>query len=262
MIVVCGFGIGLGLCMMLWSWRTHRESAITFTVRRFAVAPTDLEAGGRDLRSVAVERLLGSVAGSMAPIIVFVVGAGVGASPPLPMVLWSSLALAMLGFRLPVRRLRVRAEAARRDFRLALSAYLDLVSVLLSGGAGIETALVAGARVGSGPSFESIQRSLDVARATRRSPWDELSALGARIGVDELPELAASIRLGGEQGARMTASLVARAKSMRAKHLADIEARANSATERMGLPMVVIFLAFLLLLGFPAVTMISAGFGS
>ena len=142
-----------------------------------------------------------------------------------------------------------------------MSAYLDLVSVLLSGGAGIETALVAASRVGAGASFEAIARCLEVSRASRRSPWDVLAEHGARIGVDELPELAATIKLGGEQGARMTASLVAKAESMRAKQLADIEARANAATERMGMPMVVLFLGFLVLLGYPAMQMISAGFG-
>jgi hypothetical protein len=59
----------------------------------------------------------------------------------------------------------------------------------------------------------------------------------------------------------MTASLVAKAESMRAKQMAEVEARANSATERMGLPMVVLFLGFLVLLGYPAMHMISAGFG-
>jgi hypothetical protein len=60
----------------------------------------------------------------------------------------------------------------------------------------------------------------------------------------------------------MTASLVAKASSMRAKQMADVEARANSATERMGLPMVLLFLAFLVLLGYPAMQMIGAGFGA
>jgi len=167
----------------------------------------------------------------------------------------------VVGFQLPVWQLRDRAKAARSDFRVSLSAYLDLVSVLLSGGAGIETALVAASRVGAGASFEAIARCLEVSRASRRSPWDVLAEHGARIGVDELPELAATIKLGGEQGARMTASLVAKAESMRAKQLADIEARANAATERMGMPMVVLFLGFLVLLGYPAMQMISAGFG-
>jgi Flp pilus assembly protein TadB len=150
----------------------------------------------------------------------------------------------------------------RREFRTSLSAYLDLVSIMLAGGAGIESALVAASRVGDGPTFHLIADSLDVARATRRSPWEILAIEGERIGIDELPELAATIKLGGEQGARMTASLVAKASSMRAKQLAEIEADANAATERMGLPMVLLFMGFLILLGYPAMQMISAGFGS
>jgi hypothetical protein len=49
---------------------------------------------------------------------------------------------------------------------------------------------------------------------------------------------------------------------MRGKQLAEIEADANAATERMGLPMVLLFMGFLILLGYPAMQMISAGFGS
>ena len=114
----------------------------------------------------------------------------------------------------------------------------------------------------SGPTFRLIADSLDVARASRRSPWEILANEGERIGIEELPELAATVKLGGEQGARMTASLVAKASSMRAKQLAEVEADANTATERMGLPMVLLFMGFLVLLGYPAMQMISAGFGS
>jgi hypothetical protein len=49
---------------------------------------------------------------------------------------------------------------------------------------------------------------------------------------------------------------------MRARQLAEIEADANAATERMGLPMVLLFMGFLILLGYPAMQTISAGFGS
>jgi hypothetical protein len=78
----------------------------------------------------------------------------------------------------------------------------------------------------------------------------------------ELPELAATVRLGGEQGARMTASLVAKASSMRSKQLAEVEAQANAATEKMGLPMVMLFIGFLILLGYPAMHLINAGFST
>jgi Flp pilus assembly protein TadB len=133
---------------------------------------------------------------------------------------------------------------------------------MLAGGAGIETALVSASRVGDGETFIRIADALDVARSRRQSLWEVLAIEGERLGIEELPELAATIRLGGEQGARMTASLVAKASSMRSKQLAEIEAQANSATERMGLPMVLLFLGFLVLLGYPALQMINSGFGS
>lgn len=262
MIVLFGLGVGLGLCMILWSWRTHRDRAIDLTLDHFRVDVRDLAVCDRDPRSVAVERLLVAVAGVALPVVMYIVTSLAGTPVRAELCLVASAAGAIVGFQFPVWQLRDRARVMRRDFRASLSAYLDLVSILLAGGAGIETALVAAARVGDGPSFDSVARCLDVARVSRRSPWDVLAEHGEHIGVDELPQLASTIRLGGEQGARMTASLVAKASSMRAKQMADVEARANSATERMGLPMVLLFLTFLVMLGFPAMQMISAGFGA
>jgi hypothetical protein len=41
--------------------------------------------------------------------------------------------------------------------------------------------------------------------------------------------------------------------------MSEIEATANSSTERMGLPMVMLFLGFLVLIGYPAVTYVIGG---
>jgi hypothetical protein len=60
----------------------------------------------------------------------------------------------------------------------------------------------------------------------------------------------------------MTASLVAKASALRAKQMAEVEAEANAATEKMGLPMVMLFLGFLILLGYPAMYLIEVGFQS
>ena len=230
--------------------------------QRFAVSSTDLAVHRSSAAKITTERLICAVISAAIPLLMIVVTTIGGTPLPLPLLLITSLALSIVGFMLPVLQLRTRAKAKRREFRTSLSAYLDLVSIMLAGGAGIESALVAASRVGDGPTFHLIADSLDVARASRRSPWEILAIEGERIGIDELPELAATIKLGGEQGARMTASLVAKASSMRAKQLAEIEADANAATERMGLPMVLLFMGFLILLGYPAMQMISAGFGS
>ena len=60
------------------------------------------------------------------------------------------------------------------------------------------------------------------------------------------------MRLAGEQGARIKLSLAAKAAALRSHQMARIEADAQAATERMGLPTVLMFLGFMVLLGYPA----------
>lgn len=156
------------------------------------------------------------------------------------------------GFMLPSVVLRSRARTRRRDFLHAFSAYLDLVNVLLAGGAGIETALVSAAEAGEGWSFKALRSCLVRARLSRRSPWTELRLLGTRWDLSEVIEVAGSMNLSGDHGARIRSSLGARADSLRAKQLAEIEAVAQSSTERMGVPMMMLFVGFMVLLGYPA----------
>lgn len=159
----------------------------------------------------------------------------------------------------PGARLRAAASTRRRDVLHAFSSYLDLVQVLLAGGAGVETALVAAAEAGDGWAFERLREAVVRARSARRSIWDELARLGARVGIPQIEEVAGSVRLAGEHGARVRLSLAARADSLRQRQMGDIEAAAQSATERMGVPMVVLFLAFIVLVGYPAVALVLDG---
>ena len=64
------------------------------------------------------------------------------------------------------------------------------------------------------------------------------------------------MKLAGEQGARVRLSLAAKAAALRGHQMAAIEADAQAATERMGLPTVVMFIAFIALLGYPAMQQI------
>ena len=254
------FAAGAGVGLELVRRGVPRGSLARLIVDRVRVAEDDLAVTNLTAFAVATQRLMFAMAMAAVPMVALMTTAMLGSPlPSVPMLLWSIVGAAV-GFQLPAIQLRQRAKVARDDFRTSLSAYLDLVSTMLAGGAGIETALVAAVRVGDGAAFDAIAVALDRAHSQRVSPWDALAAEGSRIGVDELPELAATIKLGGEQGARMTASLIAKANSMRSKQMSDIEARANSATERMGLPMVMLFLGFLVLLGYPAMHMIGAGF--
>ena len=76
--------------------------------------------------------------------------------------------------------------------------------------------------------------------------------MGELLGIEVVTEVGSSIQLAGEHGARVRGSLAKRAESVRHKLGAEVEASANAATERMGLPMVLLFLGFLVLIGYPA----------
>jgi len=156
-----------------------------------------------------------------------------------------------------VLSLRAEASKRRQDFAFALSAYLDLVVVSMAAGRGTEGALAVAASSGSGSAFEALRTALDGGRLRGIAPWDALDELGESLGVQELSGLAASIRLAGASGAKVRASLAARAKALRERGLAESRAAAESETERMSVPVVLLVLGFIVLIGYPAVVQIT-----
>ena len=217
----------------------------------------DLRAAGRTSQQHAATKLVGAVAAAGSPVLLHVLLALQGGGLAAPLLVATVGAGAVLGFTVPDTRLRAAARQLRAQFEHALSSYLDLVNVVLAGGAGIESALEAAAEAGDGWVFDELRQALVRARATRRSPWLCLGELGRDLGVDPLVELASSVQLAGEQGARIRASLAAKAGALRARHSTQLEADAHAASERMGIPTVLMFVGFLLLLGFPALQQIA-----
>ena len=176
-----------------------------------------------------------------------------GAHLSLALPLWAALVLAAVGFVVPDLGIHADANRRRRDFRHALSSFLDLVVVALAGGGGVESALADAAGVGAGWPFAYLRRALDQARLAREAPWTALGRLGAELGVGELSELAASVALAGTEGAKVRASLATKATSLRTHQLAEAETADQAASERMSLPVVLLFAGFLFFIGFPAV---------
>ncbi len=214
--------------------------------------------GRQPERHLAEKVALGLVGLLFAPVVTALLALG-GAAVPVVVPVWAALVLMAGGFFVP--DLGVHAEAARRrrDFRHALSSFLDLVVISLAGGGGVETALADAAGVGGGWAFAALRRALDQARLARQTPWAALARLGGDLGVGELSELAASVSLAGSEGAKVRASLAAKATSLRTHELAEAETADQAATERMSLPVVVLFAGFLFFLGFPAVERVLHG---
>ncbi|WP_235926231.1 type II secretion system F family protein [Actinokineospora pegani] len=185
----------------------------------------------------------------------FALGLPLGIGAPLV----AAAALGVAGFVLPDILLRANAARLRNEFRQTLAAYLDLVWIAVAGGAGIDSALTGAATNGHGWAAEQIRRALDTARLTRASPWSALRDLGDRLDIGDLAELAASVSLAGCEGARIRASLAARTRAMRTRQTTEAEQRAQAATERMSLPVAILFLGFLALIGYPAINQVLTG---
>ncbi|WP_329072677.1 type II secretion system F family protein [Amycolatopsis sp. NBC_01480] len=203
----------------------------------------------------AILALAGLLAPGLLQLLLVLDGLSLGLEVPLV----AAVVLAALGFLTP--DLEVRAKAARRraEFRTALSAFLDLVWITLAGGAGVEAALTDAAEIGHGPAFTQLRRALSAAQLTRTAAWATLRRLGEELGISELAELAASVSLAGTEGARVRASLAAKAQALRTHQVTDAEAEAQAATERMALPVTLLFLGFLGFIAYPAVVQVLNG---
>lgn len=231
----------------------HRAGLPTASTRRNLATvdkPVDVH-----LAEQATAALFGLVLPPAAATLLAVGGLGTGVTAPAG----ASLIFGVVGFLAP--ELSVRSEAAkhRAAFRDALSSFLDLVVISLASGSGVDQALDDAARVGGGPAYTELRYALTEARLARVAPWDILAALGRRVGVAELQQLAATVGLAGTEGAKVRTSLRARAVALRARQLTDAEGEANSATERMALPIVALFAGFLIFLGYPAMSAVLGG---
>lgn len=220
----------------------------------------DLAVLGRPAAIHLAEKATLAVGGLLAPLLLHLLltlgGLSLGGAE-FPVI--AGLVLAVAGFVLPDLQASAEAAALRTGFRHTLSAYLDLVCISLAGGAGVDSALRDSVAIGRGWAIDQLHRALDRARLTRTSPWVALRQLGEELDVTELSELAASVSLAGTEGARVRASLAAKAHSLRTRQITDAEGNAHAATERMSLPVVALFLGFLAFIVYPALTQVLNG---
>ncbi|WP_248961867.1 type II secretion system F family protein [Sphaerisporangium perillae] len=176
---------------------------------------------------------------------------------PLQVPLWAALLVALVFFFLPDLQIRRDAAVRRRDFRHAVGAFLDLVAMNLAGGRGVPEALLMAVSVGDGANASNwamarIREALANARIIGITPWQALGRLGDEINVDELRDLSAALGLVADDGAKVRASLTARAATMRRRELAEVEGQAGERSQSMLVAQLLLCAGFVIFLSFPA----------
>jgi Flp pilus assembly protein TadB len=198
----------------------------------------------RDLRILQLDRNH-TQAGRLAQTLAF--AAGGPALAVLLYVLDASLPLAVpvgftviggaVGWSSYSRRIQDRAEEAREEMRYALVAYLQQVSLLRRGGAGVATALSLPAQLlDNSWAMRQIGHHIEMAERSGLMPWDGLRRFGAMIDVTELDDLSTIAETAGQDGGAVIDTLLARAESLNDELLADAHTDANRASAQMSTP--------------------------
>ncbi|MGX5655511.1 type II secretion system F family protein [Geodermatophilus nigrescens] len=191
------------------------------------------------------------------PLLTAALGA-VGVRLPVAVPVAGSLALAGVLFLVVDLVVRDQATEARGQMRRALCSYLDLVSLRRDASEGPTIALERAAALGEGWVFRRIADALITARLSGEPPWDGLRRLAADTGVGELADVADIAVVAAQEGASIAPTLRARASSLRVQLLAEEEAAANTASEKLTAPVALLSIAFLLLFLYPALARLLA----
>jgi pilus assembly protein TadC len=219
----------------------------------FGSLRANLSLVGKSFESYLATKLLLAIFGLLVgPLLLTVLSLG-GIQLPFAVPLWAGLALAAVFFFLPDLELKQKVDKRRRDFRHAISAFLDLVAMNLAGGRGVPEALMSASEIGSGWAMWRIRDALTNARIIGQTPWQALGALGEEVRIDELRDLSAALSLVAEDGAKVRESLATRAASLRRRELAELQGQAGERSQSMLVAQMLLAVAFLVFLVYPAV---------
>lgn len=244
----------------LRGWRLTMGSQLAAALQtrglRVQSLRSDLAVLGRSLEGFLASTVIFTVGGLLfGPVlagIASLAGSDLGLTVPLVL----ALLFAVLGALLPLATVRREATRRRQDFRHAVGAFLDLVSMNLAGGRGVPEALSTAAAIGGGWPFARLRDTLAFARLQGLTPWAALGRLGDEVGLNELRDLSAALTLVADDGAKIRASLAARAATLRRRELAEMEGKAGQRSQSMLVAQMLIVMGYLLFLAYPAVSRI------
>ena len=164
----------------------------------------------------------------------------------------AALAAAVLGPLIVHTTLVEQADEVRADLRYQVSAFLDVVTMLLAGNTGYEGALEQAAHAGDGRLFLELRRRMRESGARGTSLTDALQRTGADLGLDELEQVAATAALSAAEGAPVARTLAAKCATLRGALSTEQESEARLRTSRLTTPIVGMALISMALVMYPA----------
>lgn len=225
--------------------------------RRFpAPVLADLRLMNRPAESHAAYLVVAAVAGLFGPSVLLAVGQATGVvsiATLLPALV--SVSAAGLAPMVVHSVMRGQAASIRADLRFQLSAYLDVVTMLIAGNVGNEGALRQAAQAGDGRLFVELRRHILIAETSNRSLVSALIELGAEFELAELQQIAASAALGASSGAPVARSLAAKCATLRSALASEQETTARLRTNKITPPLVGMAMLFMSLVFYPALNL-------
>ena len=220
---------------------------ITYTSLR-----QDLALNGQSFESTMGRKVVVGVVGFLVGLVIAVAMGAAGLDLPVGVPVVVGLLLAAAFFLIPDFDARTAAARRRKEFKRALAAYLDWVSLQMSGKAAAEQALPDAAKIGSGWPLALIRHTVTNATRSGQDVWVAFQELGDRIGVAQLRELGTLVQLVAHDGAQVRDTLSARAASLRNEELADAEGTAGKRDQSMLMAQILLGVGFAVFLGYPA----------
>ncbi|NNE12707.1 MAG: hypothetical protein HKN41_10760, partial [Ilumatobacter sp.] len=222
---------------------------------RLLPSSAELQLAGRTVEQHAVFLAVGAVGGFVGfPLLVAVLQAmgAIGLNWFVPTI--AAIGGAVLVPLVVHTTLVAEADAVRSDFRYQVSAYLDVVTMLLAGNTGYEGALEQAAHAGDGRLFLELRRRMREAGARGASLTDALHRAGVELDLDELEQIAATAALSAAEGAPVARTLAAKCATLRAALSTEQESEARLRTSRLTTPIVGMALIFMALVMYPALS--------
>ena len=272
-------------CLVVTGWRQPRPR-LTSAVQQLRRPPLDRSDMGGDtnlvtrlgeygMRSALLRRLFGSAAAlriigrPVATHVGYLVVAVIGGLllPPLLLGVLNALEITRLGVFVPFGVSIIAAAAAplivhssavaeaderRIDLRHQLSAYLDMMTMLLAGNTGHEAALQQAADAGDGLLFRELRRRMREVATTGQSLVAALTIVAADFDLPELDQVASAAALSAAEGSPVAKTLAAKCSTLRSTLAADDEARARVRNDKVTPPLVGMAVLFMALLIYPA----------